>query len=82
MPFRLNRLATEVSNDLARVYAERFGIDIPEWRILATLAVREPRSVSTAERFWSAGRSKFPSLETSSAAVPAPPACWAAQVGC
>ena len=36
--------------------------------------------VSTAERFRSAGRSKFPSLEASSAAVRAPLA-WAAQVG-
>jgi hypothetical protein len=36
--------------------------------------------VSTAERFRSAGRGKFPSLEASSAAVRAPLA-WAAQVG-
>jgi hypothetical protein len=35
--------------------------------------------VSTAERFWSAGRSKFPSLEASSATERAALA-WAAQV--
>ena len=37
LPYRLNVLATEVSQTLARAYGERFGITIPEWRIMATL---------------------------------------------
>ena len=37
LPYRLNVLAATVSEGLARVYATRFGIDIPGWRVLATL---------------------------------------------
>lgn len=44
VPFRLNRLAFEVSNELAMVYQERFNIDVVEWRILVTLSSTEPCS--------------------------------------
>jgi DNA-binding MarR family transcriptional regulator len=37
LPYRLNVLAAAVSEGLARVYSERFGLDIPGWRVLATL---------------------------------------------
>jgi DNA-binding MarR family transcriptional regulator len=38
LPFRLNRLAAEISEELATLYAERFQIDVPQWRVLATLS--------------------------------------------
>jgi DNA-binding MarR family transcriptional regulator len=40
IPFRLNRLAAEVSAALAGEYQARYGLDIPEWRVLATLGFR------------------------------------------
>lgn len=50
VPFRLNRLATEFSNALAADYA-RIGIDIPEWRVLATLGMHDgPRSATYVVR--------------------------------
>ena len=36
-PFRLNRLATAVNDDLSGVYKQRFGLEIPEWRVIATV---------------------------------------------
>ena len=40
VPFQLNRLAAEVSSALSGEYAARYGLDIPEWRVLATLGFR------------------------------------------
>jgi DNA-binding MarR family transcriptional regulator len=37
LPYRLAVLAHRTSRELAGVYGERFGLSIPEWRILANL---------------------------------------------
>src|SRR5438552_11571794 len=37
LPYRLNVAASLVSQALSRIYAERYGIGVPEWRVLVTL---------------------------------------------
>lgn len=50
LPYLLNVLASRASNDLARVYAARFGISIPEWRVIAHLARNREVSVREIRR--------------------------------
>ena len=59
IPFRLNRLAAEISQGLAGVYADRFGIDVAEWRVLATLGMHEPRSAQFIVRCTRTHKSKI-----------------------
>jgi DNA-binding MarR family transcriptional regulator len=40
VPFRLNRLATAVSEYLSAIYRDRFGLEIAEWRVLVTVGQR------------------------------------------
>lgn len=47
LPYRLNVVAAVASEGLARIYSERFGISIAEWRVLATLG--EFRSITASE---------------------------------
>ncbi len=41
LPYRLSVLANRVSRELSVLYAERFGIAIPEWRVIAVLGQHE-----------------------------------------
>lgn len=38
LPYRLNVLAGRVSREFATRYRERFGISVPEWRVVAHLS--------------------------------------------
>lgn len=44
-PYRVSVLASRISKQLAQVYEQRFGISIPEWRVLAHLAANQRVSV-------------------------------------
>jgi DNA-binding MarR family transcriptional regulator len=37
IPYRLSVLTNRVSNAIAQEYSERFGLSIPEWRVMAVL---------------------------------------------
>ena len=44
LPYRLNVLAGLTSSALAQIYAERFGLSIPAWRVIVTLGQYEART--------------------------------------
>jgi DNA-binding MarR family transcriptional regulator len=51
LPYRLSVLANRTSRSLARVYAERFRLSVPQWRVMAVLADTPELSASqVAER--------------------------------
>lgn len=37
LPYRLSVLSNRISQDIARLYGERFALNVTEWRILAVL---------------------------------------------
>lgn len=46
LPYRLSVLANIVSRALARLYEQRFGLTVPEWRVMAILARFGPLSAN------------------------------------
>lgn len=43
MPYRLSVLSNVISRSVAALYADRFGLTIPEWRVMAVLGLEETR---------------------------------------
>jgi DNA-binding MarR family transcriptional regulator len=41
LPYQLNVVSSLVSQALSRVYARRYGIGVPEWRVVVTLGQHE-----------------------------------------
>ena len=51
LPYRLSVLSNRISQDIAQLYGERFGLNVTEWRILAVLGRYPDLSASeVAER--------------------------------
>src|SRR5262245_24679974 len=51
VPYRLSVLSNTVSTAIAGAYAQRFGISIPEWRVIAVLGLEPGLSAAqVAER--------------------------------
>ena len=51
LPYRLSVLTNRISGRIARLYARRFGLSIPEWRTMAVLGRFGPMSANeVAER--------------------------------
>ncbi|MGC2854345.1 MarR family winged helix-turn-helix transcriptional regulator [Novispirillum sp. DQ9] len=46
IPYRLSVLSNIVSRSVARIYAEKFDLSIPEWRVMAVMGLEEERGTS------------------------------------
>ncbi|HZS83461.1 MAG TPA: MarR family winged helix-turn-helix transcriptional regulator [Stellaceae bacterium] len=46
LPYRLSVLTNRISTAIARVYAERFDLTVPEWRVMAVLGRFGPMSAN------------------------------------
>lgn len=42
LPYRLNRLADRISDELAQLYEQQYDITVAQWRVLAWLSHRQP----------------------------------------
>jgi DNA-binding MarR family transcriptional regulator len=64
LPYRLSVLADSVSRAFAQHYEQRFGITIPEWRVMAVLGERSPQSTQEV-----IGRTRMDRVKVSRAAI-------------
>jgi DNA-binding MarR family transcriptional regulator len=46
LPYRLSVLTNRISTAIARVYVRRFGLTVPEWRVMAVLGRFGPMSAN------------------------------------
>jgi len=46
LPYRLSVLSNRISDAIARLYAKRFGLSVPEWRLIAVLGRFGPLSAN------------------------------------
>lgn len=50
LPYRLTVIAAHLSADMAQQYKSRFGISMPEWRVLLNVGYAEDLSIRDIER--------------------------------
>ncbi|CEJ47454.1 MarR family transcriptional regulator [Xanthomonas phaseoli pv. phaseoli] len=46
LPYRLSVLSNRISSNIAKVYGDRYGMAIPEWRVITILALYPGSSAS------------------------------------
>lgn len=46
LPYRLSIVAQTVSGELSRIYASKFDLSVPQWRVMAVLGRYEPISAN------------------------------------